>query len=202
MFAAYQLQTVLLQPEYEEWLESIKGEKGNDGVGIQTAIIDDNGDLIITYTDGEVVNAGHITGEKEEFIEGTSVSCKVDDISYKEQTISVFAEMTAVDILDSDCSVDISELNHGKPIDNDSEYYYGGKYIYRLEVSIEGSSSLFGEKIPYISFWMYPGVYMNCNGWAKTSNVVFDEEGNSSYSSLFVLSYIVTGIDVACIDKR
>jgi len=42
----------------EEWLLSLKG---NDGVGIKSTYIDDNGDLIITYTDGTIINAGHIS---------------------------------------------------------------------------------------------------------------------------------------------
>jgi len=39
------------------------GSTGPTGVGISTAIIDGNGDLIITYTNGETGNAGYTTGD-------------------------------------------------------------------------------------------------------------------------------------------
>ena len=36
---------------YEEWLATIKGEKGDKGVGIKTVEIDEDGNLLITFTD-------------------------------------------------------------------------------------------------------------------------------------------------------
>ncbi len=39
-----------------------KGDKGDTGTGIASAKIDENGDLIITYTDGKTVNAGKVDG--------------------------------------------------------------------------------------------------------------------------------------------
>ena len=39
------------------------GENGKDGVGIQSAEVNENGDLIITLTDGIVHNAGKVVGE-------------------------------------------------------------------------------------------------------------------------------------------
>ncbi len=47
----------------EEWLTSLKGK---DGVGIKSSLIDENGDLIITYTDGTIVNAGHVASPSTE----------------------------------------------------------------------------------------------------------------------------------------
>ncbi len=49
----------------EEWLNSLKGTSGENGRGITSTEIDSNGDLIITYTDGEVVNAGHLIDYKK-----------------------------------------------------------------------------------------------------------------------------------------
>ena len=37
---------------YEEWLATIKGEKGDQGVGIKTVEFDKDGNLLITFTDG------------------------------------------------------------------------------------------------------------------------------------------------------
>lgn len=72
---------------YDQWLESIKGEKGEtgpqgekgetgpqgekgetgeNGVGISSTLIDSNGDLIITFTDGSTLNAGHVVGKDGE----------------------------------------------------------------------------------------------------------------------------------------
>ncbi len=39
-----------------------KGDKGDTGTGIASVKIDENGNLIITYTDGKVVNAGKVDG--------------------------------------------------------------------------------------------------------------------------------------------
>ena len=39
---------------------NIKGSKGDAGVSISSTYIDDNGDLIVTFSNDEVVNAGHI----------------------------------------------------------------------------------------------------------------------------------------------
>ena len=50
----------------DEWLESLKGQngdKGTDGVGILTAVINENGELVITLTDGNEVNLGVVVGE-------------------------------------------------------------------------------------------------------------------------------------------
>lgn len=55
-----------------EWLESLKGINGTNGTngqngkGIKSTEIDENGDLIITYTDDTIVNAGHIETKVEE----------------------------------------------------------------------------------------------------------------------------------------
>jgi hypothetical protein len=40
------------------------GSTGTGGVGISNAAVDGNGDLIITYSDGRVQNAGHVKGEQ------------------------------------------------------------------------------------------------------------------------------------------
>ena len=39
-----------------------QGPKGNDGVSITGAIVDDNGDLILTFSDTSTLNAGHVKG--------------------------------------------------------------------------------------------------------------------------------------------
>ena len=49
-------------PEYtgteEEWIESLKG---STGVGVKTAYVNDDGDLIIEFIDGATVNCGNIS---------------------------------------------------------------------------------------------------------------------------------------------
>ena len=39
------------------------GTNGADGVGIESAVINENGELVITYTDGEVANLGVVVGK-------------------------------------------------------------------------------------------------------------------------------------------
>lgn len=74
----------LKEGTYEEGLDDNSTEKGTDferyvaeieqlisegeirGVGIESAVVDSKGHLIITYTDDEVVDAGYVRGEKGE----------------------------------------------------------------------------------------------------------------------------------------
>lgn len=50
-----------------EWIESLhgaSGKNGNDGIGVSSSIINNNGELIITYTDGHTENLGVVVGSK------------------------------------------------------------------------------------------------------------------------------------------
>lgn len=44
-------------------VENVKGDKGDTGIGIKSAIIDESGNLIITLTDDTVLNLGKVTGD-------------------------------------------------------------------------------------------------------------------------------------------
>lgn len=52
----------------QDWLVTLvgskgdKGDKGDDGVGIEKIEINEDGELVITYTDGVVVNVGTVVG--------------------------------------------------------------------------------------------------------------------------------------------
>ena len=58
----------------EQGLQGIQGEQGlqgENGIGIQAAVIDDEGYLVITYTDGDIDKLGPVKGA-----DGTSISIK------------------------------------------------------------------------------------------------------------------------------
>ena len=55
----------------EQGIQGEQGLKGNDGIGIQAAVVDDEGYLVITYTDGDIDKLGPIKGA-----DGTSISIK------------------------------------------------------------------------------------------------------------------------------
>ena len=58
----------------EQGPQGIQGERGsigNDGIGIQAAVVDDEGYLVITYTDGDIDKLGPVKGA-----DGTSISIK------------------------------------------------------------------------------------------------------------------------------
>lgn len=55
----------------EQGLQGEQGPKGNDGIGIQAAVVDDEGYLVITYTDGNIDKLGPVKGA-----DGTSISIK------------------------------------------------------------------------------------------------------------------------------
>ncbi len=47
----------------EQGVQGEKGEKGDQGVGIESATINENGELVIKYTDGKEINLGKVVGE-------------------------------------------------------------------------------------------------------------------------------------------
>ena len=48
---------------YEEWLASIKGKDGADGASVTKAVINDDGYLVFTLSNGNELNAGKVKGE-------------------------------------------------------------------------------------------------------------------------------------------
>jgi hypothetical protein len=57
------VQESLIDMTYEEWVETIRGEDGSDGVGILSVMINDTGELVLTLTDETAVNLGNVTGD-------------------------------------------------------------------------------------------------------------------------------------------
>ncbi len=47
-------------------IQGEKGDKGDTGAGVETAYIDENGDLILTLTSGQVLNAGQVVNKENE----------------------------------------------------------------------------------------------------------------------------------------
>ncbi len=79
----------------QEFIDEFRGVSGKDGAGIASAKIDSKGHLIITYTDGETVDAGAVNVGSQtvsEEISGLSLSyaltssvsihCKLDESQY------------------------------------------------------------------------------------------------------------------------
>ncbi|MCF7931708.1 MAG: hypothetical protein K9K93_00880 [Acholeplasmataceae bacterium] len=82
LLSIYQLgiQENVIDMTYEAWLESIKGEDGQNGVGIASMIINPAGELVVTLTDGQDLNLGQVQGRDgqdghngEEGTDGTSI---------------------------------------------------------------------------------------------------------------------------------
>ena len=53
----------------QDFVNSLKGENGTDGVGIATVETNELGELVLTYTDGTVVNLGKIVIDAEPEVE-------------------------------------------------------------------------------------------------------------------------------------
>ena len=87
----------------EEWINSLKGEKGDTGNGIVKTEIDENGDLIVTYTDGKVVNVGKVIND--------NVSSYLEFYPYSDNTYGVSAGKALY--LDE---ITIPETYNGKPV--------------------------------------------------------------------------------------
>lgn len=60
LFEAGTVEGLIETDSYEEWLESIRGE---DGIGIEDALINAEGELILHFTDNESLNLGRVRGE-------------------------------------------------------------------------------------------------------------------------------------------
>lgn len=54
-----------------QWVESLKGEQGLQGISITAATIDDNGHLILTLSSGSIIDAGNAKGA-----DGTSINIR------------------------------------------------------------------------------------------------------------------------------
>ena len=52
--------TVTNGADGEQGIQGLQGPQGDTGVSVVSAVIDDNGDLIITFSNDQVINAGHI----------------------------------------------------------------------------------------------------------------------------------------------
>ena len=63
-------------------VENVKGDKGDTGIGIKSAIIDESGNLVITLTDNTVHNLGKVVGDKgEQGVNGVGVKSVMIDES-------------------------------------------------------------------------------------------------------------------------
>ena len=78
----------------EEFLALIEGEDGRDGVGIESATINDRGELVLTYTDGNTVNLGKVTGsDGQDGTNGTNGSDGLDGVGIESATINDKGEL-------------------------------------------------------------------------------------------------------------
>ena len=65
---------------YEEWLATLKGENGKDGAGIKSVAFDENGLLVVTLTDGTVLDGIEIPKQEQ-----TAESLQYQKIDGKEE---------------------------------------------------------------------------------------------------------------------
>ena len=67
-YVAYAEENDITPLSYEEWLESVKGQNGKDGVdgkdglSVKSVIVNEDGKLIITFTDNSTIDAGLVKG--------------------------------------------------------------------------------------------------------------------------------------------
>ena len=82
-YVAYAEENGISPLSYEEWLDTIKGEKGEQGVGISNVFIDENGYLIITLTDNRIINAGNMVAPAGKLDDGNKISFKSFSVNDK-----------------------------------------------------------------------------------------------------------------------
>lgn len=113
----------------EVLFENLRGDDGKDGVSVSTAGVNDDGDLILTLSNGKEVNAGHVQGEDGENGEdGDTPEIDIVDIvnrvlalipepepidteTLKEEIVSSLPQKTAQDFL-----AEIQELGLKLPL--------------------------------------------------------------------------------------
>ncbi len=105
----------------EEFLALIEGEDGADGfdgVGIESATINDKGELVLTYTDGNTVNLGKVTGtdgqDGQNGTNGTDGEDGKDGVGIKSATINDKGELVLA-------YTDGTTVNLGKVTGSDGE---------------------------------------------------------------------------------
>ena len=92
---------------YEEWLATIKGEKGDAGVGIKTVKFDEDGNLLITFTDGTTQT---VEMPKKDGVTQTSESLQYQRISGKDEyRVIGLGNVSELDII-------IPETYNGLPV--------------------------------------------------------------------------------------
>lgn len=87
-----------------EWLESLKGEKGadgkdgingqngTDGIGITSTEINASGELVLTYSDGSIVNVGAVKGKDgTDYVLTNSDKTEIASIVINEYDSSIMA---------------------------------------------------------------------------------------------------------------
>lgn len=73
---------VLVRETFDKYVAEHPLEKGEDGVGIESAVVDDSGNLVLTYTNGDIATVGHVRGtdgkDGKNGISGATFTPKVD----------------------------------------------------------------------------------------------------------------------------
>ncbi len=110
-----------------------KGDKGDPGRGIKSTAIDKDGNLIVTYTDGEKVNVGVVKGPKGDRGEDGSPDGPKEDFQRVGYVVPVSQSFPL--IIDHD-EFEIKISNMKFTLD-EYDPAYANKYIYKCEISYE-----------------------------------------------------------------
>ena len=64
------------EADFLTWLKGKDGANGKDGTGIQSATINNNGELIVTLDDGTIINAGQVVAPEKRLDENNQITFK------------------------------------------------------------------------------------------------------------------------------
>ena len=68
------------------------GANGKDGTGIQSATINNNGELIVTLDDGTIINAGQVVAPEKRLDENNQITCK----TFEKTDKTIYGKVTNV----------------------------------------------------------------------------------------------------------
>ena len=68
------------------------GANGKDGAGIQSATINNNGELIVTLDDGTIINAGQVVAPEKRLDENNQITCK----TFEKTDKTIYGKVTNV----------------------------------------------------------------------------------------------------------
>ncbi|TVP93809.1 MAG: hypothetical protein EA374_08405 [Acholeplasmatales bacterium] len=172
----------LIAESYEEWLDSIRGEAGRS---ITEAVIDAEGQLVLTFSDGDAINVGPVVGQAG--VDGREVVLRVvqDRLEWRYvgetawQLLMDFSVAEQVPLhtvtfaSDGDVEIPLRSVRHGEslalPGAQRVGYFFKGWYTDETLTQPFTASTPIFDDLTLHAKWQWGGDYEIVNGRAHVT---------------------------------